>query len=116
MLKSNWNCSNVVFLSHTSENEGAAHPEAAYHRPDSRRDVLMARKRGNPNWGSGRLPRIPALPTAFEKQVQRLGLNEQTCATSEELERWCELNKNHCYIPESLLKQWGMFVDADVRG
>jgi hypothetical protein len=76
----------------------------------------MARKRGNPNWGNGRFPRIPALPTAFEKQVHRLGLNEQTCATSEQLAQWCERNKNLCYIPEKLLKQWGMSVDADVSG
>jgi len=35
----------------------------------------------------------PDVPTAFEEQVQRLGLNEQTCATSEKLKQWCERNK-----------------------
>ena len=74
----------------------------------------MPRRRGNPNWTSGQLSPIPRLPTAFEIQVQKLGLNEQTCATSEALQRWCELNKNRCYIPEWLLKQWGMTVDANV--
>ncbi len=29
----------------------------------------------------------PDVPTAFEEQVQKLGLNEQTCATSEELKQ-----------------------------
>jgi hypothetical protein len=76
----------------------------------------MARRRGNPNWTSGLLPQIPRLPTEFEKQVQKLGLNEQTCATSEKLAQWCERNKNHCYIPEWLLKEWGMTVDAEMSG
>jgi hypothetical protein len=76
----------------------------------------MPRRRGNPNWTSGQLSPIPRLPTAFEIQVQKLGLNEQTCATSEALQRWCELNKNRCYIPEWLLKQWGISVDAELSG
>ena len=73
----------------------------------------MARRRGNPDWGSGQLIQKPRLPTAFEEQVKKLGLNERTCATSEALYLWCEHNKNHCYIPEWLLKQWGISVDAD---
>ena len=74
----------------------------------------MTRRRGNPNWASGRLPQIPRLPTAFEEQVQKLGLTEQRCATSKELKQWCERNKDHCYIPEWLLKAWQMQVDPDV--
>ena len=76
----------------------------------------MPRRRGNPNWTSGQLPSTPRLPTAFEIEVQKLGLNDQTWATSNQLERWCELNRNRCYIPEWLLKQWGLSVDADVSG
>jgi hypothetical protein len=68
----------------------------------------MPRRRGNPP--------MPQLPTLFEEQVQKLGLNDQTCATSEALHRWCERNKNHCYVPEWLLKQWGMSVDAELAG
>jgi len=56
------------------------------------------------------------LPTAFEEQVKALGLNEQTCATSEQLEQWCKRNKDRCYIPEWLLKQWGISVDPNVSG
>jgi hypothetical protein len=84
--------------------------------PIEKKDVPMTRKRGNPNWGNGRFPRILALPTAFDKQVHRLGLNEQTCATSEQLAQWRERNKNLYYVPEKLLKQWGMTVDANVSG
>ena len=56
------------------------------------------------------------LPTAFEEQVQKLGLNAHTCETSEELKQWCERNKDRCYIPEWLLKRWGMSVDPNVSG
>jgi hypothetical protein len=62
------------------------------------------------------ITQMSRLPTAFEQQVQKLGLNAQTCATSEALQRWCEHNKNHCYIPEWLLQQWGISVDAEPKG
>jgi hypothetical protein len=74
-----------------------------------------ARKRGNPNWGKPMEP-TPAVPTAFEEQVQELGLNEQTCATSEKLRQWCHRNKDRCYIPEWLLKRWQISVDPNVSG
>jgi hypothetical protein len=76
----------------------------------------MPHRRGNPNWTTGQFSPIPQLPTAWELQVQKLGLNEQTCATSETLQRWCELNRNRCYIPEWLLKQLGLSVDAELSG
>jgi hypothetical protein len=73
----------------------------------------MPRKRGNPNWSAGLPPRsLPAVPTEFEKEVRRLGLTKENCARSSELRRWCERNKNHCYIPEWLLQAWGIEVDA----
>jgi hypothetical protein len=46
----------------------------------------MPHRPGNPNWETGRLIEIPWLATAFEEQVQKLGLNERTCATSQQLE------------------------------
>jgi hypothetical protein len=55
--------------------------------------VAMARRRGNPTWGSGRPGQSVPRATAFEVQIHKLGLNEQTCATSEELKHWCGLNK-----------------------
>jgi hypothetical protein len=73
------------------------------------------RKRGNPNWGQPMKP-APAIPTAFEEQVQRLELNEQTCAASGKLKEWCERNKDRCYIPEWLLKRWGIAVDPNLSG
>jgi hypothetical protein len=39
-----------------------------------------AGKRGNPNWGKPMEP-APAVPTAFEEQVQRLGLTVSDCSS-----------------------------------
>src|SRR5579864_4730983 len=73
----------------------------------------MARRHGNPKWASGQFnPTTLHMATAFEEQVRKLGLNTQTCAASEELRRWCERNKNHCYIPERLLERWGIVVEG----
>jgi hypothetical protein len=74
-----------------------------------------ARKRGNPNWGKPMMP-ASAVPTAFEEQVKKLGLTEQSCAASEKLRQWCERNKDRSYTPESLLKQWGILVDPNFSG
>lgn len=73
----------------------------------------MKRGRGNPKWASGPCtPTTSHLATAFEEQVRKLGSDEQSCATSEELRRWCDRNKNYCYIPERLLELWGIVVEA----
>lgn len=58
----------------------------------------------------------PALPTAFEMQVRRLQLTEDAYARSRELRLWCELHRNRHFIPEWLLREWGMTVDADSTG
>jgi hypothetical protein len=72
-------------------------------------------KRRNPNWGQpGPIPRAAA--TEFEVEVRRLGLTGQTCASSSELRRWCEVNKKRCYIPEWLLEAWRIDVDANING
>jgi hypothetical protein len=72
------------------------------------------RRRGNPNWGSGQPPRPAfAAPTEFEIQIRQLGLTKQTCADSTELRRWCERNRNRCYIPEWLLDVWRIEVNPN---
>src|SRR4029077_9567271 len=38
----------------------------------------------------------------------------QTIVTSTELRTWCENNSNRRYLPESLLRKWGITVDPDV--
>lgn len=44
-------------------------------------------------------------------QVRELGLTPKKYASSVELRRWCERNKNLHYIPEWLLKAWNIKVD-----
>jgi hypothetical protein len=68
------------------------------------------RRRGNPNWG--RPPaRLPVLLTEFEVQVERLGLTKAQYVASTQLRRWCERNRNRCYVPEWLLEEWGLTVE-----
>jgi hypothetical protein len=70
-------------------------------------------RRGNPTWGKPN-PLGPALPTEFELQVRRLRLAPDAYASSDELRRWCERNRNRCYIPEWLLDAWDIPVDPEV--
>ena len=58
---------------------------------------------------------VPAsVPTEFERQAKRLGLSEDGYSSSDQLRRWCEHNRDRCYVPEWLLKSWGMLVDPNV--
>jgi hypothetical protein len=51
--------------------------------------------------------------TEFEIAVKHLHLTPDNYASSIQLRRWCERNKNRCYIPEWLLKQWGILVEVN---
>ena len=73
------------------------------------------RKRGNPNWGRP-IPPLLALPTEFELRVRQLHLMAEMYTSSRELRAWCEQNRNRVYIPEWLLEEWGMTVDATFSG
>ena len=73
------------------------------------------RGRGNPNWGKP-VQAIPVLVTEFEMQVERLGLSKAQYVASEPLRRWCERNRNRCYVPEWLLEAWGLTVEAIFTG
>ena len=70
----------------------------------------IKRGRGNPNWSKPHKP-LPVLPTEFEEQVERLQLTRAEYVTSNELRRWCERNRNRCYVPEWLLSAWGLTVE-----
>jgi hypothetical protein len=72
--------------------------------------AALTRKRGNPNWGRP-IPSGPALATEFELQVSRLQLTPEIYASSAQLRAWCERNRNRCYVPEWLLKEWDIIVD-----
>jgi hypothetical protein len=69
----------------------------------------------NSGWSSGKPAAIPAsAATEFDMQVLRLGLAEDQYASSEQLRRWCAQNRDRCYVPEWLLKRWGMTPDSNV--
>ena len=70
----------------------------------------LARKRGNPNWGRP-IPSGPAVATEFELRVNQLQLTAEMYTSSAELRAWCERNRNRCYVPEWLLKEWDITVD-----
>jgi hypothetical protein len=76
---------------------------------------VATRKRGNPNWGRP-ISLAPAVPTEFEMQVRQLRLTEETYVYSEALRAWCERNRNRVYVPEWLLEEWRIPVNADFSG
>lgn len=55
---------------------------------------------------------VPNLPTEFEREVERLGLRQEKYTNSPELRAWCQRHRDHFYIPERLLKRWGLTVDT----
>ena len=71
-------------------------------------------RRGNPNWGKPDVP-VAVLPTAFEKQVEKLGLSPDKYQDSSKLRNWCLRNANQHYVPEYLLKVWGIDVRENLR-
>jgi hypothetical protein len=75
--------------------------------------VVLRYRRGNPDWGQPFRPG-PALATQFEVRVRELHLAPETYVFSADLRRWCVENKNRCYVPEWLLKAWGITVDANL--
>jgi hypothetical protein len=69
------------------------------------------RGRGNPTWVKP-LPALLVILTVFEMQVERLGLSRAQYGASPQLKRWCDRNRNRVYVPEWLLAEWGMQVEA----
>jgi hypothetical protein len=74
----------------------------------------MNQRRESSGWSSGQSAAVPpAVPSAFEMRASELGLTGPTYVESPELRRWCQVNRNKCYIPEWLLKAWGISVKSD---
>jgi len=75
----------------------------------------MALRRGNPKWASGKFAEIrPAsMPTEFETVARSLQLDQKGYVKSQQLRERCSLNKNRRYVPEWLLEEWEMQVNAD---
>jgi hypothetical protein len=71
----------------------------------------MAR-RGNPNWGKDSATAVPPTVCAFDLKVRELGLSADQYIRSAELRAWAAAHKSTRYIPESLLKAWGLVPDT----
>jgi hypothetical protein len=66
-------------------------------------------RRGNPNWLKAYVP-APYRLSEFEQQVEALGLRPDQYQASPDLQRWCRRNANTHYVPEDLLRLWGIDV------
>jgi len=69
---------------------------------------------GNPNWGkSDQVGVLPTL-TDFEKKVIELNLQPDQYLGSADLRTWSAMHKGTRYVPEPLLKAWGLVSDFQV--
>jgi len=78
-----------------------------------RKASLMAKRRGNPNWGKPE-PIGPITPTIteFEQVVREYKLSPDQYLRSTRLREWARRNKNSKYIPEPLLEAWGFEIES----
>jgi hypothetical protein len=75
----------------------------------------VSRRKFNPDWASGkRKPPPPSTPGEFERYAAHLGVSQEHWADSEALRKWCEQNRDRIYVPEWLLKHWGIPVDPNL--
>jgi hypothetical protein len=77
--------------------------------------VIMAKRRGNPNWGKPEPigPVVPT-PTEFEQVVKEFKLTPDQFQRSTRLREWARRNKNSKYIPEPLLQAWGFEIESSL--
>jgi hypothetical protein len=74
-----------------------------------RESMAMAKRRGNPSWGKS-VSEAPVIvePTSFDRAVERFNLAPDQYVNSPLLREWACRNKNSKYIPEALIKAWGL--------
>jgi len=69
--------------------------------------------KGNPNWGKLELVGT-ATVTEFEKKACQLNLQPDQYVKSQDLRDWAYHNSHSKYVPESLLRAWGIKVQVAV--
>ena len=69
-------------------------------------------QRGNPKWGKASAFE-PAKPTYFDLELAKLGLTEtpEAWPWSSPLRKFAEKHRRAHYIPESLLRIWGLELE-----
>src|SRR6185437_13286834 len=70
--------------------------------------------RGNRAWGSGIIAAAPPTVSEFERVTARLRLKPDEYVASSELREWAEANKDTRYVPERLLKAWGVSLRGSI--
>ena len=83
-------------------------------RPKKLKSELHPKRWGNPHWGSGMSePFLPSV-SEFERTVERLQLQPHEYIGSDELREWVEVNKDSRFVPERLLKAWGLSLRCSI--
>lgn len=70
----------------------------------------MANRCGNPNWGKSATVE-PASISEFERVTRAFNLRPEEYIHSTRLREWASRNKDSKYIPEALLKAWGLEIE-----
>ena len=68
------------------------------------------RNQRDSNWGKP-YGDTPVTTTSFEEMVGRLKLSEKEYQSSIPLRQWAQKHKNNKYVPQDLLKAWGIEVN-----
>lgn len=99
-------------LCQAAANPTRSHPENGILQTEVD-ELIMARRRGNPNWGKPE-PIGPVTPTIteFEQVVREFKLQPDQYVRSTRLREWARRNKNSKYIPEPLLEAWGFEIES----
>jgi len=74
----------------------------------------MVKRPGNRNFGKPDVPVAPSSQSAFETVVQSLRLSPDQYPYSPALRDWIAKNKDHKYVPPSVLKALGFEVADDL--
>jgi hypothetical protein len=69
--------------------------------------AIMAKRRGNPNWGKPEPFQLTTSVSSFESLVKKLGLSPEQYENSVTLKDWVQKNKDSKYVPQELLEAWG---------
>jgi hypothetical protein len=80
------------------------------------RGESLAKRRGNPNWGKPEPlgPAVTPTVTGFAQIVREFNLQPDQYMTSTRLREWARQNKNSKFVPEPLLKAWGVEVKSSL--
>jgi hypothetical protein len=75
----------------------------------------MAKRRGNPNWGKPEMNGavVPTV-TEFQQVARDFNLQPDQYVDSTRLREWASRHRNSRYIPETLLKAWGIDVESSL--